>query len=291
MKKYIFVLLLMLMTIVKKSQSQVNIDSIMKADVEFNSTHSSPNTNNGKYYTIRGFQMYVKTYGEGAPLLLIHGNGNSIKGYNRNIMYLENKFKVIVPDCRNYGNSIDKGDSLSDEMIADDLKELLVQMDIKTTYVVGSSSGGNTALWLASKYPTLVKKMVINGVNLTTDAETIGEFWNKHHKNILDSLSAIANKTEVDKKLLKNIKREYNNMTYSDLKKIICPSLVIAGDHDLVTIKHTNQIFENITNAYLWILPAAGHNVNKFYSNEYLNQVVYFLNTPFKPFTNNDRRY
>ena len=36
---------------------------------------------NGSFYTIRGMKMYVEVYGEGEPLLFIHGNGGSINNF------------------------------------------------------------------------------------------------------------------------------------------------------------------------------------------------------------------
>ena len=194
-------------------KAQANVDSILKSYQTFftSSNKYGRNDSVGKYYDIRGIRMYVEVYGQGEPLLLIHGNGGSIRRSSPLIYEFQNKYKVIAVDCRNYGKSIDKGDSLSDEMIADDISELLIKMNINSVYVLGMSSGANSALWLAAKYPNQVMKAVINGANLTSSAETIGEYWNSNHKNILDSISNIRNKTEKDKIELKIIKREYNN--------------------------------------------------------------------------------
>jgi len=38
----------------------------------------------GKYYELRGFKMYCETYGEGQPVLIIHGNGGSISNFASN---------------------------------------------------------------------------------------------------------------------------------------------------------------------------------------------------------------
>jgi pimeloyl-ACP methyl ester carboxylesterase len=64
--------------------------------------------------------MYCEIYGSGKPLLLIHGNGGSIKSFENNIPYFSKKYKVITPDSRAQGKSKDDGDSLSFEMMADD---------------------------------------------------------------------------------------------------------------------------------------------------------------------------
>src|SRR5690349_3103709 len=71
----------------------------------------------GKYYDIRGFKMYAEVYGQGKPLLFIHGNSGSINNFIYQIPYFSKKYKVIIADSRAQGKSIDTGDSLSYEMM------------------------------------------------------------------------------------------------------------------------------------------------------------------------------
>jgi pimeloyl-ACP methyl ester carboxylesterase len=292
-KIYSLIVLLSFITSSNILKAQVNIDSAKKFYTNFFKLNSKYGKNDsvGKYYDIRGVQMYVEVYGQGEPLLLIHGNGSNILHISPLIFDFQNKYKVIAVDCRNYGKSIYKGDSLSDEMIADDISELLIKMNINSVYVLGLSSGANSALWLSAKYPKQVMKAVINGANLTTSAETIGEYWNRHHKNLLDSLNLIQIKTEDDKEKLKNIKREYNNMTFEDLHKIQAPTMVISGDYDVIKPSHSVQIFENIKKSYLYIQPSSGHAIAWIYKNEFVKNVDHFFATPFKQFSEKDKSY
>src|SRR6476619_3413895 len=79
------------------------------------------NVTAGKFYEVRGFKMYCEQYGKGQPLLIIHGNGGSIKDFVNQIPYFSAKFRVIVADSRAQGKSKDLAhDSLSYEMMADD---------------------------------------------------------------------------------------------------------------------------------------------------------------------------
>src|ERR1700759_1534161 len=70
----------------------------------------------GKFYDIRGFKMYCEIYGQGQPLLIIHGNGGSIGNFAQNIPYFSQKYKVIIADSRAQGRSADTGDPLTYEM-------------------------------------------------------------------------------------------------------------------------------------------------------------------------------
>jgi len=289
-KIYSLIVLLSLNTSSNILKAQANVDSIFKAYQPFFKTVKyGQNDSVGKYYDIRGIKMYVEVYGQGEPLLLIHGNGNTIRNNSPLIYDFQKKYKVIAVDCRSYGKSIDRGDSLSDEMIADDMNELLIKMNHNSVYVLGISSGGNSALWLAAKYPKQVIKAAINGANLTSSAETIGEYWNQHHKNLLDSLNLIQDKTENDKIKLKIIKREYNNMTFEDLHKIQAPTMIISGDYDVIKPSHSVQIFENIKKSYLYIQPSSGHLIAWIYKNEFVKNIDHFFSTPFKQFTEKDK--
>src|SRR5579859_3826992 len=110
--------------------------------------HYGDNPAAGKYYDVRGVKLYTETYGQGKPLLLIHGNGGSIGAFSQTIPYFSKKYKVIAVDSRAHGKSVDKKDSLSFEMMADDFAALLDKMHIDSAYVIGWSDGGINALLL-----------------------------------------------------------------------------------------------------------------------------------------------
>ena len=54
----------------------------------------------GKFYNIRGFKMYCEVYGNGKPLLMIHGNGGSMECFKNQLSYFATHFKVILADSR-----------------------------------------------------------------------------------------------------------------------------------------------------------------------------------------------
>src|SRR3954466_12358153 len=91
----------------------------------FDTTMYGRNEKAGHFVKLRGFNMYYETYGTGEPLLFIHGNSGSINNFLYQIPYFSKSYKVILADSRAQGKSIDGGDSLSYEMMADDLDALL----------------------------------------------------------------------------------------------------------------------------------------------------------------------
>src|SRR5438552_12346840 len=106
---------------------------------DMDTTHYGRNPAVGKYADIRGFKMYYETYGSGQPLLIIHGNGGSINNFMYQIPYFSKNYKVIVADSRAQGKSVDNSDTLSYEMMTDDLNALLDALHIDSAYVIGWS--------------------------------------------------------------------------------------------------------------------------------------------------------
>src|ERR1700710_473871 len=130
----------------------------------------------GKYADIRGFKMYYETYGQGEPLLIIHGNGGSINNFLYQIPYFAKNYHVILADSRAQGKSVDHADSLSYEMMTDDLNALLDKLNLKSCYVIGWSDGGINGLLLAIRHPDKVKKLAVTGANLWPDTTAVDPF-------------------------------------------------------------------------------------------------------------------
>src|SRR6218665_1864785 len=88
------------------------------------------NSEAGHYATVNGIKMYYEIYGEGSPLLLLHGNGGSIKGHTGRIEHFKSKYKVIAVDSRAHGKTQDPGDTLTYEKMTADINALLDYLKI-----------------------------------------------------------------------------------------------------------------------------------------------------------------
>ena len=233
----------------------------------------------GKYYNIRGFKMYCEVYGEGEPLLMIHGNGGDISAFSKNIPYFAKKYKVIVPDSRAHGKSIDPQDSLSFEMMADDFAALLDEMHIKKTYVIGWSDGGINALVLAMRHPDKVIRLASTGANLWPDSTALTPDTWKDMVNTYNRDKDKKRTTAKEKNDWKIFMLDYDqpHIKPADLKAIKCPSLIICGDHDLIPVEHTALIYKYIPNANLWVVPNSGHGTLIEHADEFNKKVDEFF--------------
>ncbi|MBD2752225.1 alpha/beta fold hydrolase [Spirosoma validum] len=241
------------------------------------------NTKVGKYADIRGFKMYYEVYGAGKPMLIIHGNGGSIKDFKHQIPYFAKNYKVILADSRAQGKSTDTSDSLTYEMMADDLNALLNGLRVDSCYVIGWSDGGIDGLLLAMRHPEKVKKLAITGANLWPDTTAVAPDLFQWIVSTSDSLAKVPPLPAVkaQKKLL-NLMIFNPHISTMDLKKVKCPTLVIGGDNDVILPKHTLTIAEAIPQSYLWILPNSGHSTLIRYKDAFNQVVGDFFKTPYR---------
>lgn len=227
--------------------------------------------------------MYCEIYGTGKPLLMLHGNGGSISTFKNNIAYFAKKYKVIVVDSRAQGKSIDDKDSLSFEMMADDFATLLDTLHIDSVYVIGFSDGGINALLLAMRHPEKVIKLASTGANLWPDSSAFAPGLWQSEKAYYDTSYKKVWTTQQQKNDWKLFLLDWNqpHISLADLKKIECPSLIICGDHDLISIEHTALIYKNISNAYLWVVPDSPHGTLRAHADEFNKKVDEFFSMPF----------
>jgi len=242
----------------------------------------------GKYADIRGFKMYYEIYGKGEPLLIIHGNGGSIVNFSNQIPYFAKNYQVILADSRAQGKSVDPSDSLSYEMMTDDLNALLDQLGLKSCYVIGWSDGGINGLLLAIRHPDKVKKLAVTGANLWPDTTAVDPFvynWAmKYNQNLLETMKKPGANIAQTKNQLKlaHLLSYEPHITIQQLQTITCPTLVIGGDHDVIRPKHTMLIAQSIPNSYLWIIPNSGHSTPIFKKEQFNKVVGDFFAQPYR---------
>jgi pimeloyl-ACP methyl ester carboxylesterase len=237
----------------------------------------------GRYLDTRGVRLYYEQYGSGEPLLFIHGNGGSMDNFGNNIPYFSQHYHVIAVDSRAHGNSHDAADSLTFEQMADDFNALLDSLHLDSCYVIGWSDGGINALLLAIRHPDKVKKMAITGTNLWPDTTGLTPYiWeviqqeNAHLKK-LPKTDATRNQLKIS-----DLDLYQPHITLEQLHTIQVPTLVIGGDHELIPVRHTVLIAENISKSYLWIIPASGHSTPVFKKDQF-NPLVYdFFQKPYR---------
>lgn len=208
----------------------------------------------GSYFSTNGVSLYYEVYGKGEPLLLLHGNGQSISAFNKQIPFFEKDYQVIIPDCRGRGKSTDSDAELTYDIQASDMNNLLDHLKIDSANIIGWSDGGIIGLIMAKDYPKKVNRLIASGANILQDSTAYlpGDIP-KFNKIISDTTRPL-----IDRKRYK-LMRDYPNIPYADLGKIKCPVLIVAGDKDEILVGHTVKIYESIPKGQLFIAPKSTH--------------------------------
>lgn len=115
-----------------------------------------------------GVPTFYLEYGNGAPVVLIHGGGAGADSYGnwRDVIpTLAGKFRVIAVDMLGFGRSGKPADDFvySQQARIDHLSAFLTALDLKGAALVGNSMGGATAIGVAVEHPELVGKLVLMG--------------------------------------------------------------------------------------------------------------------------------
>ncbi len=239
------------------------------------------NVKAGHFAPVRGIRLYYETYGTGEPVLFIHGNGGSMRDFRLQLIAFSKSHRVILVDSRAQGKSADAGDSLSYEMMADDMDALLGHLHIDSCHVVGWSDGGINAILLALRHPKRVRKLAATGTNLWPDSTALDPWM---YRTIIDWDHELAKNTaKRNEKKLVHLMAVQPNITLRQLRDVHCPSLIIGGDNDVILPEHTMQIARAIPRSYLWILPNSGHSTLVHYSMEFNRVVMDFFKKPYRP--------
>lgn len=256
------------------------------------------NTAVGKYIPIDDVKLYYEVYGEGQPLILLHGNGSSIGSFSNQIPALSSKYKVYAIDSRAHGRSSDSTKELSYKLMADDIASFIKTLSLSNVNIIGWSDGGNIGIELAFAYPELVNKVVTIGANYNHEnfLAEVDRFemekddplivktadWVRLNHNSLERLSSTPAKLPIIRKKLAKLMEKYPNFTADSLKKIQTPFLVIASDHDIITIDHSVSLYKHLPNAYLFIVPNASHLSLAEFPNLINGEIIRFLDNPYR---------
>ncbi|WP_281234717.1 alpha/beta fold hydrolase [Flavobacterium gelatinilyticum] len=119
-------------------------------DLDFN-IHQQ---NTDKYIeTATNVKLYVKDYGKGKPVILIHGWPLSNEMWEYQIDFLvQNNFRVIAYDRRGFGKSSQPWNGYDYDTLTDDLSEIINQLQLENVTLVGFSMGGGEVVRYFSRH-------------------------------------------------------------------------------------------------------------------------------------------
>ena len=240
------------------------------------------NSRVGKFADVNGIKLYYEIYGTGKPLVVMHGNGGSSKGFSPLYPRMIEKYKVITIDSRAQGRSTDTSEPLTYEQMASDINELLNQLKIDSAYMFGYSDGAILGLIMAMKHPEKVRRLVSFGANIQPDSTALFNWAIEGEKR------AVRESRDPKERKLNQLMLDHPHIPFSDLAAVRAPVLVMAGDRDVITPGHTLKIFQSLPNSQMCIFPGATHGA-PWESQELFLQLMFdFFDKPFRMPTTED---
>lgn len=218
------------------------------------------------YAEVNGLKMYYEIYGQGKPLVLIHGGGSTIQSnFEKAIPLFAKNRKVIAVELQAHGRTNDRSSDLSFEQDADDVVALLKKININKADFFGFSNGGTTTLQIAIRHPEVVNKIIL-GSALAKRNGVPDWFWGFMQQAKLDNmpeqLKAAYTQAAPDSNNLqvmhdKDAKRmiAFKDITDEQIKGIKAPALIIIADKDVITPEHAIALHRQIANSELAIIP------------------------------------
>jgi pimeloyl-ACP methyl ester carboxylesterase len=237
--------------------------------ISFTSTITSMAQSIGKYANVNGLKMYYEIHDKGFPLVLIHGGGSTIETtFGRVLPVLAKTHQVIAVELQAHGHTADVDRPLSFEQDADDVAELLKQLNITKTDIFGFSNGASTTLEIAIRHPEIVNKIIVASTMYKKDG-AYPWFWEMMKNPTFDGMPQPYKdaylKINPDKEALYTMyKRDvarmqsFKDIKEEDIKNIKVPALIIAGNNDVVRTEHAVEMYRQMQHAQLVILPG-GH--------------------------------
>lgn len=226
------------------------------------------NNNNfkGGYSEVSGLKMYYEIYGNGSPLVLLHGGGSTIQtSFGRIIPLLAKHRQIIAVELQAHGHTNDRNTDLTFEQDADDVATLLGNLKISKADFLGFSNGGHAIIEIAIRHPGLINKIILASIIYKRNA-VAPEFWKGFDHATLNDMPQVLREGYLaanndGEALLNMFNKDVQRMKvfkgWSDeqLKAIKAPTLVINGNTDVGSPEHAVEMYRLIPNCELAIFP------------------------------------
>lgn len=234
------------------------------------------------YAPVNGIKVYYEVYGEGRPIVLLHGAFMTIDlNWGQLIPELSKTRKVIAIELQGHGHTPFSDRKLSRATLASDVEGVMDYLKIDSADVVGYSFGGTVAYQLAIQSPKRVRKSVIISSTYKNSGwmpEVTNAFkgmkpelfTNSPMKAAYDAVAPDKTKwTKFLEQMIASAQEPYN-LGENNIAKITSPVLLISGDNDgldKIELIKTYQLlggavcadFGPMPKSQLAIVPSQGH--------------------------------
>jgi len=194
-------------------------------------------------------------YGEGKPIVLIHGLSGSKEEFSPFIPEFSRHFKIVNYDLPDHGESEMPSRLFKMSDFARHLRDLVKKLGIDKPNILGYSMGGGVALEYALNHPNSIDKLV-----LVSTSARLGELFRNEYLELATLFRDIWNGVKSNSEIWTLDGLIDWNRT-GDLRKLSIPTLIIHGDNDIIIpVEEAYLLHKSIPGSKLVIFKGVGHD-------------------------------
>jgi len=249
---------------------------------------------------------YFHGNGNKNPIILLHSAIDNGLCWSPVAQKLSENFRVIMPDARGHGLTEILDNSLSIDLMAKDIAMLIQNLKLETPQIIGHSMGAQMAALLASKYPELVSRIVLEDPAIRL--KNIPKLRKGLFKFIAKIVVSILLKGSYEK-LIKRARKQNPKWSDEELQpwaeskilfreknpkillgildnspdwkdvfsKISCPILLITSDKGMTSDETARDIVALSKNCKWIKIEDAGHNIRREQFERFMQEIQDFL--------------
>ena len=227
------------------------------------------------YADVNGLHMYYEVYGDGSPLVLLHGGMLTIDlNFAALIPALARAHQVIGVEMQGHGRTADIDREITPAALASDVVGLLDQLGIDRAHVFGHSMGGAVTLELGISHPDRVRSLVAASASVRPDGlhEDLTDPARRATSARMPTPQDFLDMQEAYQRLsphpdhfpdflamLSQSMADTRGWPDAQLATITAPALLVLGDRDFTTVEHGALMQQLIPGSQLAVLPGTTH--------------------------------
>ncbi|MGA9573808.1 MAG: alpha/beta hydrolase [Lysobacterales bacterium] len=229
-------------------------------------------------------RIHYSIYGDGPPLVLLHGGLSSSLDWIGEIPELSRHYKVIAIDLRGHGLSSPGANPFTYRQFAQDVLAVLDSLSIASADIAGWSDGGNVGLLFALQFPERIGHLIAISANFNPGG-ILSEFRNNVPAETDSWIRRWLHRITTGAPSLwpQHLKRvtqmwqHFPQLTTEDLNRIRTPTLVVVGEHDYVKLAHARAMADALPDGQLLVLSNVGHSIPRDAPDRLLKSMEQFL--------------
>jgi pimeloyl-ACP methyl ester carboxylesterase len=205
---------------------------------------------------VNGIELGYQIFGEGEPLILLHGGFGSVDMFGPNVELLAAGRRVVGVDLQSHGRSPAADRPMRFETMADDIAALIRSLGFERAAIMGFSLGGAVGLRTAIQHPEGVERLVLVSTvfkrqgwhpEMTAGMDAMGPDFAEQlmQSPMYQAYQQIAPRVEDWPVLVREVS-EVVKIDYDwsgEVRSLTMPVMLVIGDADGMPPSHAVEFF------------------------------------------------